>query len=215
MSHVFQQINDLGIIAVVVIDDPKNAVPLAETLFNNGVKTVENTLRTPAAVETLKTIKKELPAMLLGAGTVLTADQVEQVHQAGADFAVAPGLNPDVVKKAKELQLPFAPGIATPSDIETAVSLGCRVLKFFPAQASGGIKYLTSMASPYQHLELKYVPLGGLNLDNITEYLESPLVTALGGSWIASRKLIQEQNWSQIAENAKRASEIVNEVRNK
>lgn len=215
MNRIFEQINDLGIIAVVVIDEPENALPLAEALFNNGIKAIENTLRTPAALETIKIIKQSIPEMLVGAGTVLTVEQVTEVYQAGGDFAVAPGLNLKVVKKANEIGLPFAPGIVTPSDIEAAIELGCKILKFFPAEASGGLSYLNSMASPYQHLGLKYIPLGGLDFGNMKKYLESSLVSALGGSWIAPRKAIQERIWSLIAENAKRASEIVMEVRNK
>ncbi|MFA6175174.1 MAG: bifunctional 4-hydroxy-2-oxoglutarate aldolase/2-dehydro-3-deoxy-phosphogluconate aldolase [Phycisphaerae bacterium] len=215
MNKIFEQINHLGIIAVVVIDEPENAVQMAKALFDNGIKAIENTLRTPAALETIKIIKKSIPEMLVGAGTVLTVEQVADVYQAGGDFAVSPGLNAKVVKKANEIGLPFAPGIVTPSDIEAAIEMDCRVLKFFPAEASGGLDYLNSMAAPYQHLGLKYIPLGGLDFGNMKKYLESPLVSALGGSWLAPRKAIQAKNWSLIAENAKKAAEIVREVRSK
>ena len=150
--------------------------------------------------------------MLAGVGTVLTTEQVEQVAEAGAAFAVAPGLNPDVVSRASELRLPFAPGVATPSDIERAVGLGCKILKFFPAEGSGGLKYLKSMAAPYNHLGLTYVPLGGLKLDNMRAYLEDPLVLAIGGSWIAPRKMVQAKDWTTIAENARQASVLVKEI---
>jgi 2-dehydro-3-deoxyphosphogluconate aldolase / (4S)-4-hydroxy-2-oxoglutarate aldolase len=215
MNEVFKKVNDLGIISVVVIDNCEDALPLAKTLFDNGIKAIENTLRTPAALETIKSIKQSIPEMLVGAGTVLTIEQAADVYQAGADFAVSPGINPRVVEKANKIGLPFAPGIVTPSDIEMSIELGCRVLKFFPAEPSGGVNYLKSIAAPYQHLGLKYIPLGGLDFSNMKTYLESSLVTALGGSWIAPRKAIQEKNWSLIASNAKKASAIIKEVRSK
>lgn len=210
---MFDKIRKSTIVAVLTIDEIENAVPLANTLLENGITAMELTLRTPIAVDALKEIKKHVPDMLAGIGTVLAPEQVEQVVDAEADFAVAPGLNPRVVNKAKELSLPFAPGIATPSDIELAVELGCKTLKFFPAEPIGGLAYLKSMATPYQHLNLKYIPLGGLNLNNIRAYFESPLISAIGGSWIAPRDLIQNKDWNKIALNAKQASKIIKEYR--
>lgn len=202
-----------GVIAVLVIDDVKDAVPLAHALLEGGVDIMELTLRTPAAVDALKEIKNNVPEMVVGIGTVLTPDQVKQINTRGAAFGVAPGLNPQVVKTAQEEGLPFSPGIVTPSDIECAIELGCNVLKYFPAEPAGGLAYLKSMANPYAHLGLKYVPLGGLNQDNFTAYLEFPSILAVGGSWIAKRDVIQKNNWKTIMENARQASQVVKSLR--
>jgi len=202
-----------GVIAVLVIDDVKDAVPLAHALLEGGVDIMELTLRTPAAVDALQEIKDNVPEMVVGIGTVLTPDQVKQINTRGAAFGVAPGLNPKVVKTAQEEGLPFSPGIVTPSDIECAIELGCNVLKYFPAEPAGGLPYLKSMANPYGHLGLKYVPLGGLNQDNFKAYLEFPSILAVGGSWIAKRNVIQKNDWKTIMENARQASQVVKSVR--
>ena len=151
--------------------------------------------------------------MMVGIGTVLTPDQVKQITKLGAAFGVAPGLNPDVVKTAQKEGLPFSPGIVTPSDIECAIRLGCNVLKYFPAEPAGGLAYLKSMANPYNHLGLKYVPLGGLNKDNFKAYLEFPFILAVGGSWIAKRDVIQKNDWNTITNNARQASQVVKNLR--
>ena len=208
-----EKIRKSGIIAVLVIDDASKAVKLAETLLANGINSMELTLRTNAAIEALKQIKKQVPEMIAGCGTVLTTEQVKQVYDAGAEFAVAPGLNRRVVECALNLGLSYAPGIVTPSDIEAAVELGCRLLKFFPAETSGGIKHLKAMAAPYQHLGLSFIPLGGLNATNLKTYIESPLVGAVGGSWIAGRDAIAAGDWAAIGKNAADAVAIVKSVR--
>jgi 2-dehydro-3-deoxyphosphogluconate aldolase/(4S)-4-hydroxy-2-oxoglutarate aldolase len=202
-----------GVIAVLVIDEVKDAVPLARALLEGGVDIMELTLRTPAAVDALQEIKNHVPDMMVGIGTVLTPDQVRQIKKLGAAFGVAPGLNPNVVKAAQEEGLPFSPGIVTPSDIECAIELGCNVLKYFPAEPAGGLTYLKSMANPYNHLGLKYVPLGGLNQDNFKAYLEFPPILAVGGSWIAKRDVIRKNELKTITENAHRASQVVKQLR--
>jgi 2-dehydro-3-deoxyphosphogluconate aldolase/(4S)-4-hydroxy-2-oxoglutarate aldolase len=181
------------------------AVPLAKTLWEAGIRAIELTLRTPTAFDSLAAIRRECPEMCVGLGTVLTPAQVDRAVEGHADFAVAPGLNSRVVEAARESDLPFAPGIATPSEIEAALELGCRTLKFFPAEPSGGVRYLTSMAAPYAHLGVSYLPLGGLNAENFTRYLSLEIVSAVGGSWIAPRLLIQGQDWKAIGENARTA----------
>ncbi len=202
-----------GVIAVLVIDDVKDAVPLARALLEGNVDIMELTLRTPAAMDALQEIKNHVPEMMVGIGTVLTPDQVKQITKLGAAFGVAPGLNPNVVKTAQKEGLPFSPGIVTPSDIECAIELGCNVLKYFPAEPAGGLTYLKSMANPYTHLGLKYVPLGGLNQDNFKAYLEFPSVLAVGGSWIAKRDVIQKNDWNTITKNAQQASQVVKNLR--
>jgi 2-dehydro-3-deoxyphosphogluconate aldolase/(4S)-4-hydroxy-2-oxoglutarate aldolase len=202
---LLEKIRSAKIIAVVVIDDPNDAVPLARSLEAGGITAIELTLRTPTAFESLSSIRRDCPDILAGLGTVLHTEQVEQAVEKGADFAVAPGLNPKVVLAAQAAGLPFAPGIVTPSDIECAFDLGCKLLKFFPAEPSGGVPYLNSMAGPYAHLGLEYIPLGGLNENNFTHYLDLKNVPAVGGSWIAPRGLIQNREWTTITENARKA----------
>jgi len=210
---LWNRIERCGVIAVLVIDDAVHAVPLAKALLAGGIDVMELTLRTDAALDALRNIRRDVPDMLAGIGTILTPEQVEQVAEADGAFGVAPGLNPRVVQKAQELNLPFAPGIATPSDIEAAVELGCRELKFFPAEPSGGMKYLASIKAPYAHLGLRYVPLGGLNAENMASYLSDSAVPAIGGSWIAKRNQIQQQDWPAITANAAEARNIIDTLR--
>ena len=208
-----RKIETAGIIAVLVINDAEKAVPLARTLADSGIKAIELTLRTAAAMESMKRIINEVPEMTCGAGTVLTTDQVRQVSSAGVDFAVAPGLNLNVMNEASRKAVPFAPGISIPSEIESAVENGCNILKFFHAEGMGGIKYLKGINAPYSFLGLRYMPLGGLNIDNMHSYLEAPEVIALGGSWIAPPRLIDAGDWDSIARNADEAVKILKEVR--
>ena len=196
-----KKIQETGVVAVLVVDHLKHAIPLAQALITGGVDAIELTLRTPVAMEAAKVIKTEFPQITLGLGTVITVDQVKEAADVGVDFAVAPGCNPKVIATAKECGLSFAPGVVTPSDIELAIEQGCRILKYFPAETAGGMKYLSSMAAPYQHLDLKFIPLGGLNIDNAQNYLKSPLIIAIGGSWIAKRSLIQAEGWEGISRN--------------
>ena len=212
-AEIIKTIDEAGIIAVLVIDELKHAVPLAKALLAGGVDTIELTLRTSVAMDAARAIKNEVPEINLGFGTVLTVKQVEAVAKLGADFAVAPGCNPKVIEAARKNDLSFAPGIMTPSDIEIAIEQGCRVLKYFPAETSGGIKHLTNMVAPYQYLELSFIPLGGVSMVNAANYLESPLITAVGGSWLAKRPLIQTENWEAITQNAKEIRELIAKIR--
>ena len=210
---VLQRIEQTVVIAVLVIDEVEDAIPVAEALLAGGISAMELTLRTPAALDSLRAVVQEVPDMMPGIGTILTPDQVDQVAQAGAAFGVAPGLNRRVIERAKAVGLPFAPGVATPSDLEAALELGCRDVKFFPAEPSGGLAYLKSMAAPYAHLGVRFVPLGGLNATNLADYLSSPLVMAVGGSWLAPRELIRDHNWETITDRAAQATQIVRQVR--
>ena len=212
-DSVLTTIRDTAVVAVLVIDEVKHAVPLARALLEGGIGAMELTLRTPAAIDALRAVVADVPEMLPGIGTILTPQQVVQVKEAGAAFGVAPGLNRRVVEAAKSVNLPFAPGVATPSDLEAALELGCRDVKFFPAEPSGGLPYLKSMAAPYAHLGVSFIPLGGLKTENLAQYLRSPLVAAVGGSWLAPRDHIREENWSAIRQRAAEATEIVRSVR--
>jgi 2-dehydro-3-deoxyphosphogluconate aldolase / (4S)-4-hydroxy-2-oxoglutarate aldolase len=211
--EVIEKIQRTGVIAVLVVDQAEDAVPLANALAAGGITVMELTLRTPAAIDALKRIVAEVPEITAGVGTVITPEQVRQISQAGAAFGVAPGLNRRVLDEAKRVGLPFAPGVVTPSDIETALEYNCRLLKFFPAEPAGGLAYLQGMAAPYAHLNIRYIPLGGINEQNMRPYLADPIVAALGGSWLAPRKLIQQKNWTQITENARRAITAVHDIR--
>ena len=212
-DNLEKKIKQAGIIAVLVIEDASKAVKLARILLNSGITAMELTLRTDAALSSLKQIIAEVPEMTAGAGTVLNPSQIADVKAAGVEFAVAPGLNPIVINAAGIAGIPFAPGICIPSEIECAVEAGARVLKYFHAEGMGGLKYLKGINGPYKHLGLGYIPLGGLNIDNMRVYLEAPEVIAIGGSWIAPSNLINSGDWDAIARNADAAVKIMNEVR--
>jgi len=196
------------IIAVVVIDSVDDAVPTAQALIEGGINCIELALRTPAALEAMRLIRKNVPEMIIGAGTVIKPDHIHQVIDSGAHFGVSPGMNRNVVERALEKRFPFAPGIATPSDIEVALEYDLRILKFFPAEPMGGLKYLVSAATPYLHLSLQFVPLGGINNNNASAYLSSRLIPAIGGSWISDKTLISGNQWATITSNAREASII-------
>lgn len=208
-----QKIEDAGIIAVIIIEELRHALPLANSLLEGGINTIELTLRTPVALQAAQLIKKEFPDINLGMGTVLFIDQVQLVVDAGADFAVSPGCTPKIITQAMDKGLPFAPGVMTPTDIESAISLGCETLKFFPAETTGGLKHLKSMAAPYRHLGLKFIPLGGVNINNAAVYLESDLISAIGGSWVAKKELIKEEKWDTITQNAKEIKSLIRAIR--
>jgi len=208
-----ERVTQCGIVAVLVIDRAEDAVPLARALLAGGVDVMELTLRTPAAIDALKAVRAEVPEMLAGVGTILTVEQVAEVVAAGAAFGVAPGLNPRVLKAAREAGLSFAPGILTPSDVELALENGCKVLKFFPAEPSGGLAYLKAIAAPYAHTGLKFIPLGGLNAKNMATYLADSSISALGGSWLAPRDLIKAGEWDKITALAAEAVAIIKSTR--
>ena len=218
MSQAFDpglatRIESFGVIAVLVVDRADDAIPLAKALLDGGVGVMELTLRTPAALEALKKIRAAVPEMIAGVGTILTPSQVEEAKTAGAAFGVAPGTNGNVLAAARAAGLPFAPGIATPSDIEAALEHGCRLLKFFPSEPSGGLSFLKNIAAPYAHLGLKYIPLGGVNEKNMPAYLGESIVGAIGGSWLAPRELINSADWKAITGRCAAAVEIVKSTR--
>lgn len=197
------------IVPVAVIDRLEDAVPIARALLAGGLSTIELTLRTPVALDCLRIIRREVPDMKVGAGTVLTPEQVDQVIDAGAYFAVAPGLNPRVVAHAQKKNLPFYPGVMTPSDVEHALELGCLLQKFFPAAVAGGLDMIKALAGPYGHTGLKLIPLGGVNPKNLAEFISHPLVGAVGGSWLVDKKLVAARDWNGITRLVQEAVAIV------
>lgn len=211
-SSLASKIQDSGNIAVIVIDKVEDAEPLAKALLDGGIRAVELTFRTAAAAEALARLAKFSSELIVGAGTILTPEQMQQAAKAGAAFAVAPGLNPRVAKAAADLGLSYAPGVMTPSEIELGLELGCTLQKFFPAGALGGLKTITTMAAPYKHLGIRFIPLGGITPETTTEYLKSPLIAACGGSWIAPGKLIAAHDWDAIRANAALACKIAAEA---
>lgn len=201
------------VVAVVIIEDAAGAVPMAEALAAGGVRHIELTLRTDAALAAISAITAAVPEMVVGAGTVLTAEQVHQAQDAGAAFAVAPAFSPPVLAEAAKVGLPFAPGVATPTDIEAAWNAGCTVMKLFPAQPMGGPAYLKSVNAAYRHLGISFIPLGGVNEGNMNSWLEMPEVLAIGGSWLASPDLLKNRQWDTITDNAREAVRIASGAR--
>ena len=193
------------IVPVVVLESANDAEPLAEALLAGGLDIMEITFRTAAAAESIERIANSFPEVLLGAGTLLEPDQVVRAKDAGAVFGLAPGLNPEIIAKAREVDLQFSPGIMTPSDVEQALSLGCKLLKFFPAGAAGGPEMLKALSGPYAHTGVKFVPTGGISCKNLPDYLSVPVVAAIGGSWMVDKKLVADGNWSEITRLTKEA----------
>jgi 2-dehydro-3-deoxyphosphogluconate aldolase/(4S)-4-hydroxy-2-oxoglutarate aldolase len=186
------------LVVVAVIDNPDDAVPLAEALLAGGLNVIEVTFRTAAAAEAIALIRRALPKMLVGAGTVLTVDQARKAAAAGAQFGVSPGLNETVLAEARALKMPFFPGVMTPTEVDRALDLDCRHLKFFPAEAAGGVPMLKALAGPFAHTGVQFIPTGGITAALLPEYLALPQVAAVGGSWMAERKLVAERAWPKI-----------------
>jgi 2-dehydro-3-deoxyphosphogluconate aldolase/(4S)-4-hydroxy-2-oxoglutarate aldolase len=193
------------IVPVAVIDSLADAVPLARALESAGLPLIEVTLRTPCALDCITAIRAECPKVTVGAGTVLNPAQLEAAIGAGAQFGVAPGFNKEVVLAATENKLFFIPGVMTPSDIEAALMVGCKLLKFFPADSAGGLKMLKALSGPYEPAGVRFIPLGGISAANMSEYLAMPAVAAVGGSWLCERKLVKEKKWAEITALAKEA----------
>ena len=208
---IVNRVKALKIMPVIKIENPKDAVPLAKVLVENGLPAAEITFRTTAAAESIREIRKAYPDIILCAGTVLTTDQVDMAVDAGADFVVSPGFNPTTVKHCLRKGVGIIPGINNPSQIEQALELGVEVLKFFPAEASGGINMLKSLVGPYGDISL--MPTGGVNLNNLTEYLDIPQVMACGGTWIAPTRSISAHDWKSIGEQVIKTRSVLEEVR--
>jgi len=199
--------------AVLVVDNPDDTVPLAEALLEGGVDIVELALRTPAAMTAMSILKARAPGILVGIGTVITPCQVREIAEGGAAFAVSPGTNAAVLREAARLGLPFAPGVCTPSDIELAIDHGCHMLKYFPAESSGGLAHLKKVAEPYLHLGLKFIPLGGLTAQSLEVYLREPLIAAVGGSWLAPRPLILKKEWAEITRRCRETVQTIRKIK--
>ena len=212
-KELFNVMSKLGVIPVIAIESTELALPLADALVAGGLPVAEITFRTQAAADVIAKLKKERPELLLGAGTILDIDQLARARKCGAVFGVSPGLNPEVVKKAVALGFPMFPGVMTPTEIEQGLAFGIKVLKFFPSEAAGGTDMLKAVSAPYAHLGVKYVPTGGVNVNNLEKYLGLAQVLAVGGTWIATKEMISANKWDEIRKNAADAVAIVKRVR--
>ena len=197
------------LVCIVVLDNPAAAVPLAEALLAGGLNVMEIPFRTAAAAECVARIRKGVPQIAIGAGTLLTADNVKAAVDAGAQFGVSPGLSESVMNAARESQLPMFPGVVTPTEVTRALDLGCKRLKFFPAEAAGGVGTLKALAGPFSHTGVKFLPTGGITAASLASYLALPLVAAVGGSWMAERKLIAGKQWSKITALTAEAMKVI------
>ena len=195
---MIDRISAKRIVPVVVLDSAEHAEPLAEALLAGGLDVMEITFRTAAAEQSIRRIAARYPEILLGAGTLLEKEQVLRAKDAGAVFGLAPGLNPGIVGAAGDCGLAFSPGVMTPGEIEQALSLGCKLLKFFPAEAAGGVGMLKALAGPYAHTGVKFIPTGGVSSDNLASYLKLPVVAAIGGSWMVDKALVNQGRWDEI-----------------
>ncbi|NDV19037.1 bifunctional 4-hydroxy-2-oxoglutarate aldolase/2-dehydro-3-deoxy-phosphogluconate aldolase [Pseudodesulfovibrio sp. JC047] len=208
MQKILKAIQTAGIFPVVEIERLEDAVPVAKALKDGGIAAMEITLRTDVACDAIKAVLEAFPDMLVGAGTVLTPEQVEEVQAAGACYIVTPGFNPRVVRHCVDNDFLIIPGIDSPTGIELALEAGLPAVKFFPAESRGGMKGLTSMAGPFKK-RMKFLPLGGISPDNITDYAQSDAVLAVGGTWIAKQKYIRAGQFEQITKNAKEAMALL------
>ncbi|MCI9051834.1 MAG: bifunctional 4-hydroxy-2-oxoglutarate aldolase/2-dehydro-3-deoxy-phosphogluconate aldolase [Lachnospiraceae bacterium] len=207
MNKVLEEISKIGIVPVIALDDVKDAELLAKALIEGEIPCAEVTFRTKAAEESIKIMSSKFPELLVGAGTVLTIEQADKAVAAGAKFIVSPGFNPKVVKHCIEKDIPVTPGCSSPSDVEQAIELGLEVVKFFPAEAAGGLNMIKSMAAPY--VNMKFMPTGGINEKNVTSYLDFDKVIACGGSWMVNKDMVKAGDFESIKKLTKKAVEVM------
>ena len=199
------------ILPAINIEDAAHALPVAEALLKAGLNVMEIQFRTDVAAASIKLIRKNFPELNIGAGTLLRIEQLQNAIDAGAQFGLSPSLNKTICNKAKQLAFPFIPGVMTPSEIELAHELGYTILKLFPAAQIGGASFLKALHGPYKQLNVQFIPMGGVNASNITDYLQLKNVIALGGSWLASNELISTKNFTAIYNNVVEAIKIIKE----
>ncbi len=206
---VVDRLSQIRIVPVLVLEEENSGLKMCEVLLECGLPAAEITFRTTAAAGIIKEAAKRFPELYLGAGTILNTADLHRAFDAGAKFAVAPGFNPTVVKEAVANDFAFAPGVCTPSEIEQAMELGCRFLKFFPAEAAGGVTMLKSLIAPYKHMGVRFMPTGGVTTDNVKNYLALKEVAAVGGTWLGKADLIAAGEWTKIADTVRAAAEMV------
>lgn len=212
MNEINQAISDIGVVPVIKLNHPeRDAAPLARALCEGGVPVAEVTFRAAGAPLAIKTMKETCPDMIVGAGTVTATAQIDEAIEAGAQFIVTPGLDPELVEYSQKKNIPIYPGCTTPTDYHQALKFGLEVLKFFPAEQSGGLAKIKAMSAPFPMF--KVMPTGGISLKNLKEYLETPVIAACGGSYMVTADLIDNQKWDEIVNLCKQSREIVKEAR--
>ena len=211
--NMVETLGKAGIIPVIVIDDIEKAVPLARALVNGGLPVLEVTFRTACAAEAIQKIKAEVPGATLIAGTVLKFEQLVAARAAGAEACVAPGFDPEIVAAANRLGIPFCPGVATASELSQALALGCGMVKFFPAESAGGVKYIKDLLGAFRWTGVKIMPTGGVKPTNVADYLAVPEIVCCGGTWIAPKDAIAAGDWAKIEALAAEAAALVKKIR--
>ncbi|AIW20633.1 bifunctional 4-hydroxy-2-oxoglutarate aldolase/2-dehydro-3-deoxy-phosphogluconate aldolase [Vibrio coralliilyticus] len=201
--EMINKLKQFKVIPVIQINSVEQAIPLAKVLVENGLPVAEVTFRTEAAADAIKAMREAYPEMCIGAGTVLNAEQIKQAQQAGAEFVVAPGLNPNTVRRCQEVGMPIVPGVNSPSQVEQALELGLNFLKFFPAEASGGVAMVKSLLAPY--VDVSLMPTGGIGKGNVNDYLAIERVVCCGGTWMVAPKLIENEQWEEIGQLVREA----------
>lgn len=213
MKTIEERFEQTGVVPVVVLEEAKDALPLAKALIEGGLPCAEVTFRTEAAAESIRVMKKAYPGMLVGAGTVLTTKQVDEAVEAGAEFIVSPGFDPEIVDYCLEKKIPVFPGCITPSEVAQAVKRGLKVVKFFPAEAAGGLAMIKAMAAPYRMV--RFMPTGGINKKNLEEYLSCDKIICCGGSWMVKGDMIRNGAFDKIRELTREAKELADRARGK
>lgn len=211
MENMIEEFQKLGVVPVVVLEDEKDALPLAESLVKGGLPCAEVTFRTEAAAESIRLMSEKYPEMLVGAGTVLTTEQVDLAVEAGARFIVSPGFDPEIVDYCLEKNIPVFPGCVTPSEVAQAVKCGLKVVKFFPAEQAGGIAMIKAMTAPYHNI--RFMPTGGINPGNLKDYLSCDKILCCGGSWMVKGELIRNGEFEKIQDLVKEAKESADTIR--
>lgn len=205
MNQIIDKLKSIKIIPVITVNNSAHAIPLAKTLIENGLPCAEITFRTPAAADAIKKIRGEFPDLLIGAGTILTTKQVDEAMSAGADFIVSPGFNPKIVAYCQSKNIPIIPGVNNPSLVEQALDFNLSVVKFFPAEPSGGVAMLKALSTVYP---LQFMPTGGISVSNIAKYLALPAVVACGGSWMVPVDLIEKEEWAALGKLVREAASL-------
>ena len=211
--NIVETLGKVGIIPVIVIESEGQAVPLAKALVKGGLPVLEVTFRTKAAAAAIAAIRREVPEAVVGAGTLLTVEQLQAARAAGAVFGVAPGFDPVVMAAAKAADFPFCPGIQTASELSQALTAGCKMVKFFPAEAAGGVKMIKNLLGAFRFTGVKFMPTGGVKPANVEEYLAVPEIVCCGGTWIVPKDALAAADWSAIEQLAAEAAAIVRKVR--
>ncbi|WP_439291274.1 bifunctional 4-hydroxy-2-oxoglutarate aldolase/2-dehydro-3-deoxy-phosphogluconate aldolase [Lonepinella koalarum] len=206
-KQLIEKLKTLKVVPVIAVDDTQDILPLVKALSDNGLPVAEITFRSAAAEESIRLVRQHYPDVLILAGTVLTAEQVVAAKNAGADTIVTPGFNPKIVQLCQDLGLPITPGVNNPMSIEEALEFGITAVKFFPAEASGGVKMIKALLGPYGNLQI--MPTGGISTENIKDYLAIPNIIACGGSWFVEKALIKAKNWIEIGRLTREAVELV------